>query len=94
MTMKAISTAQATDTSSTGVELAGISHIIMVGTWGGSTAKLQASADGGTTYVDVPGSSNTANATFVIECGEGCLVRVNTAGGADASISTYASGVP
>lgn len=36
------------------------------GTWGGGTAKLQSSVDGGTTWADVSGSSFTADGSAAV----------------------------
>ena len=92
--MTTISSAQLTGgTNSIWVEVRGSVHVMMTGTWGGATAKLQVSADDGTTAVDVPGSSLTADGTFVVDVGEGAKIRVNVTGGAGAAITTRVGGV-
>ncbi len=89
MPIPAISTAQLTDTSSAWTDVGGGSfHTTMTGTWGSATAKIQVSPDGGTTALDIAGASATANATFIVEITLGCVVRVVTAGGANAAITT------
>lgn len=94
MSLTAISTGQLTDSDSTAVEASGVVHVTMTGTWGGATAKLQMTPDDGTTYVDIPGASGTANTTFIVDLGLGCKIRVNTAGGAGAAITTRIGAIP
>jgi hypothetical protein len=59
---------------------------ILYGTWGGATAKLQASKDG-TNWVDLTNGSFTADGTCRVQVGEGWFVRVNIASGSGASLT-------
>lgn len=63
------------------------------GTWGGATAQLQWSPDGGTTWIDIDGASLTANGGFLnipISSGK---VRVTITGGTSPSLSSKFGGI-
>lgn len=81
-------------TQSTGVNLAGGGRhqLLLSGTFGGATAKLQVSHTGqGGTYVDVTGASLTAPGTLEFATGGGAWYRISTAGGVGSSIDGTAA---
>jgi hypothetical protein len=50
--------------ASTAVEAAGVFTLHVFGTWSSNTAKLQTTPDAGTTWIDYPGASFTADGQF------------------------------
>ena len=80
--------------SSTGVDLGGPGRyqLLLSGTFGGATAKLQVSHNGvGGTYADVAGVSLTAAGTVEFGAGAGTHHRVTTTGGTGSSINGTAA---
>lgn len=57
------------------------------GTWGGTTAKLQASLDGGTTYADIKDASFTADGVVSVFLTSTVKCRVNTTGGSSINLT-------
>lgn len=48
-------------------------------TWGGGTVKLQILGPDGTTYIDIPSASLTANGSLVVELPCGATIKANVA---------------
>lgn len=77
--------AQAANADSSGIDWpGGRGSFVAAGTWGGATAKLQWSPDGGTTWLDVDRSGDTyvtltANGAGGFELPP-CRIRANLAG--------------
>ena len=87
-------TALAATASSTGVNLAGGGRhqLLLSGTFGGATAKLQVSHTGqGGTWVDVTGASLTAPGTLEFATGGGALYRITTGAGTGTAIDGTAA---
>ena len=58
------------------------------GTWDSATAKVQLSPDGGTTWIDIPSSSATANTALNLTAKRGFTYRgVVSGGGGSESIN-------
>jgi hypothetical protein len=68
----------------------GFGTVIVAGTWGGGTAKLQASPDNGTTWVDVGTDVTfTANGMGNFQLPPGVLLRLDLSGATNPDLDAW-----
>ena len=63
--------------------------MVVAGTFGSGTVKLQLSPDDGTTWVDVGGDSSVTAAAVVNYSVNACSLRLNLSGSSGASINAW-----
>lgn len=70
----------------------GLAGVAVQGTFSSGTAKLQASIDGGTTYIDVDTTNAQGTSAFLFAFNfPACLLRVNLSGSSSPDIDVYYS---
>jgi len=67
----------------------GVGQMVVSGTFGGGTVKLQMSPDDGTTWVDVGGDSSVTAAAVVNFDLNGCDIRLNLSGSTGADLDGW-----
>lgn len=68
-------------------------HFAAAGTWGGGTAKLQHSLDGGSTYIDVADASLSADGMVGGIPLPQCKLKINLAGATAPDMAAYVRAV-
>ncbi len=86
MSVKLFTTQIVDGQSAEAVHSGGAAAFVGWGTFGTGTLKLQISPDGGTTWIDVPLATMTANGMVSIELPVKALVRADLTGSTSASV--------